>query len=215
MKIKTVAIIDDSTAYGQGLADQFEKAAKAIGIKIVSHDGTSDKAIDFKAVLTKLKGQKPDAIMYGGNDAGGGPLAKQARELGLTAKIISGDGVCTDKLASLAGVASEAVVCSEASLPLEKMPGGKEFQEKYQKRFGQPIQGFAPFAYDATNIIIDAMKRANSVDSKKILAAVPSTQYNGVIGKISFDAKGDLTHGSISIYTYKDKKKVLVDEVRL
>ena len=215
MKVKTVAIIDDSTAYGQGLADQFEQAAKAAGLKIVSHDGTSDKAVDFKAVLTKIKEEKPDAIMYGGNDSGGGPIAEQAKQLGLTAKILSGDGTCTEKLPELAGAAVDSVVCSEASLPLEKMPGGIAFQAEYQKRFGQPIQGFAPFAYDAANVIIDAMKRANSTDPAKILAAMPSTSYGGVIGRIAFDPKGDLKQGTISIFNYKDGKKTLLDEVKL
>jgi branched-chain amino acid transport system substrate-binding protein len=215
MKVKTVAVIDDSTAYGQGLADQFEQAAKAAGLKIVSRDGTSDKAVDFRAVLTKIKAEQPDAIMYGGNDAGSGPLAKQARQLGLSAKIISGDGTCTEKLPELAGAAADSVVCSEASVALEKMPGGAAFRAAYQKRFGQPIQEFAPFSYDATNVIIDAMKRANSTDPAKILAAMPATSYDGVIGHIAFDSKGDLKHGTISIFSYKEGKKTLVDEVQL
>ncbi|OND96070.1 branched chain amino acid ABC transporter substrate-binding protein, partial [Burkholderia pseudomallei] len=95
--IKTVAVVDDSTAYGQGLANEFEKKAKALGLKVVSHDATNDKAVDFRAILTKIKGTNPDAIMYGGMDATGGPFAKQAKQLGLRAKIFAGDGVCTEQ----------------------------------------------------------------------------------------------------------------------
>jgi branched-chain amino acid transport system substrate-binding protein len=153
--------------------------------------------------------------MYGGSDAGGGPMAKQAKQLGLRAKIVSGDGTCTEKVVDLAGDAAENIVCSEASMALEKMPGGKQFQEKYVKRFGSPIQAYAPFSYDAVYILVDAMKRANSTDPAKILAAMPATNYSGVIGKIAFDPHGDLTHGTISIFTFRAGKKTLLDEVRL
>ncbi|WP_025098305.1 branched-chain amino acid ABC transporter substrate-binding protein [Burkholderia sp. A1] len=213
--VKTVAVIDDSTAYGQGLANEFEKKAKALGLKVVSHDATNDKAVDFRAILTKIKGENPDAIMYGGMDATGGPLAKQAKQLGLRAKLFAGDGVCTEQLSDLAGAAADNVVCSQPGAALEKMPGGAEFQAKYQKRFGQIIKFDAPFAYDSVYIIVDAMKRANSVDPAKILAQMPTTDYKGVIGETVFDAKGDLKHGVISLYGYKSGKKSFVDEVKM
>ncbi|WP_439891882.1 branched-chain amino acid ABC transporter substrate-binding protein [Ralstonia sp. 25C] len=212
---KTVAIVDDATAYGKGLADEFEKTAKAGGVNVVAREATNDKATDFKAILTKIKGKKPDVIMYGGMDATGGPFAKQAKELGITAKIVGGDGVCTDKVAELAGDAIDNIVCSEAGLALSKMEKGADFEKKYQARFNTPVQIYAPFTYDAVNVIIDAMKRANSTDAAKILAAMPATNYNGVIGNIAFDAKGDLKEGSITLYNYKDKKKSVLDVVKM
>lgn len=212
---KSVAVVDDSTAYGQGLANEFEKKAKALGLKVLSHDATNDKAVDFRAILTKIKGENPDAIMYGGMDATGGPFAKQAKQLGLRAKILAGDGVCTEQLSDLAGDASSNVVCSQAGAALEKMPGGAAFEAKYQKRFGQPIQIYSPFTYDAVYIIVDAMKRANSTDPAKILAAMPATDYKGVIGETVFDSKGDLKHGVISLYGYKAGKKTFVDQVKM
>lgn len=171
---KSVAVVDDSTAYGQGLANEFEKKAKALGLKVLSHDATNDKAVDFRAILTKIKGENPDAIMHSGMDATGGPFAKQAKQIGLRAKVLAGDGVCTEQLSDLAGDASSNVICSQAGAALEKMPGGSEFQAKYQKRFGQPIQIYSPFTYDAVYIIVDAMKRANSTDPAKILAQMPT-----------------------------------------
>ncbi|RQU90594.1 branched-chain amino acid ABC transporter substrate-binding protein [Burkholderia cepacia] len=213
--IKTVAVVDDSTAFGQGLANEFEKKAKVLGLKVLSHDATNDKAIDFRAILTKIKGENPDAIMYGGMDATGGPLAKQAKQLGLRAKIYSGDGVCTEKLADLAGDATNNVVCSEAGAALEKMPGGAAFQAKYEKRYGHPIEIYAPFTYDAVYIVVDAMKRSNSTAPAKILGEMPTTNYTGVIGTTTFDSKGDLQHGVISLYTYKGGKKTFVDEVKM
>jgi branched-chain amino acid transport system substrate-binding protein len=216
LKLKKVAIVDDATAYGQGLANEFEKKAKALGMTVLSHDATNDKATDFRAILTKIKGENPDAIMYGGMDATGGPFAKQARQLGLRAKILAGDGVCTDQLAALAGEATDNVVCSEAGRSIEKMgAAGKEFAEKFQARFNAPIQIYAPFTYDAVYIIVDAMQRAKSTDPAKILAAMPSTNYKGVIGQTQFDEHGDLKHGVISLYNYKAGKKSLLTEVQM
>ncbi|WP_028226526.1 branched-chain amino acid ABC transporter substrate-binding protein [Paraburkholderia ferrariae] len=215
LNVKTVAVVDDSTAYGQGLANEFEKTAKSLGLKVLSHDATNDKAVDFRAILTKIKGENPDAIMYGGMDATGGPFAKQARQLGLRAKVLSGDGVCTESLAQLAGPAADNIVCSQAGMAVERMNGGAAFAAKYQKRFGHPIEFDAPFTYDAVYIVVDAMKRANSTDPAKILAEIPSTDYKGVIGETTFDSKGDLKHGVISLYSYKSGKKTLLDVVKM
>ncbi|MDQ7982267.1 branched-chain amino acid ABC transporter substrate-binding protein [Paraburkholderia sp. SARCC-3016] len=215
LKVKRVAIVDDSTAYGQGLANEFEKTAKSLGLDVLSHDATNDKAVDFRAILTKIKGENADAIMYGGMDATAGPFAKQAKQLGLRAKVLAGDGACSEKLADLAGDATGNIVCSDIGMALQKMPGGKEFEAKYEKRFGQPVQIYAPFAYDATNILIDAMKRANSTDPAKILAAMPNTDYKGVIGETAFDSKGDLKHGVISLYDYKAGKRTLITSMQM
>ncbi|WP_158907337.1 branched-chain amino acid ABC transporter substrate-binding protein [Burkholderia sp. L27(2015)] len=215
LKAKSVAIVDDATAYGQGLANEFEKQAKANGVTVLSHDATNDKAVDFRAILTKIKGEHPDVIMYGGMDATGGPFAKQAKQLAITSKVLAGDGVCTDKLSDLAGDATDNIICSIAGMPLEKMAGGAAFQKRYIARFNQPIQIYAPFTYDAVYIIVDAMKRANSTDPAKILAEMPSTDYHGVLGETQFDSKGDLKQGVISLYDYVGGKQKLLDIVKM
>ncbi len=215
LKAKSVAIVDDATAYGQGLANEFEKQAKANGVTVLSHDATNDKAVDFRAILTKIKGEHPDVIMYGGMDATGGPFAKQAKQLAITSKVLAGDGVCTDKLSDLAGDATDNIICSIAGMPLEKMAGGAAFQKRYVARFNQPIQIYAPFTYDAVYIIVDAMKRANSTDPAKILAEMPSTDYHGVLGETQFDSKGDLKQGVISLYNYVGGKQKLLDIVKM
>nr|WP_261540220.1 branched-chain amino acid ABC transporter substrate-binding protein [Burkholderia multivorans] len=210
-----IAVIDDSTAYGQGLADEFVRAAKANGATIIAREATNDKATDFRAILTKIKGLKPDVIMYGGSDATAGPLVKQAANLGITATVLGGDGACTAKMVSLAGDAIRNVACSEAGLALSKMPKGQEFDRRYTARYKVPIDAYAPFAYDAVYVIYDAIRRANSIDRAKVLAAMPSTQYDGVIGKIAFDARGDLKDAAITIYQFKDKKKTVMDVIRM
>jgi branched-chain amino acid transport system substrate-binding protein len=192
---KRIAVVDDATAYGKGLADEFAKTAEAGGAKI--------------------KSAQPDAIMFGGMDATGGPFTKQAAALGIRAKILGGDGVCTDKVGELAGSAVQNLVCSEAGLALSKMERGADFEKKYDARFHTPVQIYAPFTYDAVYVIVDAMKRANSIEPPKVLAAMPSTDYTGVIGHIAFDDKGDLKEGAITLYDFKDGKKAVLDVVKM
>jgi branched-chain amino acid transport system substrate-binding protein len=215
LKAKTVAIIDDSTQYGKGLADEFEKAVQAAGVKVVTREASHNKATDFKAILTKVKGSKPDVIMYGGMDATGGPLTKQAAELGIPAKVVGGDGMCTEKLSELAGDAVMNVTCSEAGMALSKMAQGADFQKRYKERFNLEVQNYAPFTYDAVYVLVDAMKRANSTDPAKILVVMPDTKLNGLVGNIAFDSKGDLKEGVITLYDFKTKKKTVLDVIKL
>ncbi len=203
---KSVAIIDDRTAYGQGLADEFRKAAEAAGLKVVANEYTTDKATDFKAILTKIKSKKPDLVFYGGMDAQGGPLVKQAKDLGLKAKFLGGDGVCTPEYMKLGGPAADGEYCSLPGMPLEQLAKGPEFKQKFTGKFGYEIQLYAPNVYDAVMVIADSMKRANSVEPAKYLPEVGKTNFEGVSGKIEFDAYGDLKGGAITIYQYQGGK---------
>ncbi len=210
LKAKKVAIVDDSTAYGQGLADQFSEAIKGGGAQVVAREATNDKAIDFKGLITKIKGQSPDVIFYGGMDATAGPFIKQAAQLGLKAKVLGGDGTCSDEVASLAGPAVDNLVCSIAGLPLSRMKAGPTFEKEYEKRFGTTVQIYAPYAYDSVMVIVDAMKRSGSTDRAKVLATARSTDYQGLIGGIQFDGKGDVKNPRLTLYGYKDGKKILL-----
>ncbi len=200
---KNIAVIDDSTAYGQGLADAFERTVKAGGATIVAREHTTDKDIDFKAILTKIKGRNPDLVMFGGIDPQAGPMVRQMRELGIKAKFIGGDGMQTPNFIKLAGAASEGVMASSPGLPTEKMPGGAAFLKKFKAKFNQDVELFAPMGYDAVMVFIDAMKRAGSVEPAKFLPALSKTNYQGVIGPIAFDDKGDLRNGPITMYVVK------------
>ncbi|MFZ2852819.1 MAG: branched-chain amino acid ABC transporter substrate-binding protein [Rhodocyclaceae bacterium] len=203
---KTVAIIDDRSAYGQGLADEFRKAVEAAGVKVVASEFTNDKATDFAAILTKIKSKKPDLVFYGGMDAQGGPMAKQMKTLGLKkTKFLTGDGGCTPEFIKLGGEATEGQYCSLPGVPLDKMPGGKAFGDKFTAKYGQ-IQLYAPYVYDAVMVAVDAMKRANSVDAARYLGEIGKTDYQGVTAKIQFDELGDLKGGSVSLYQVKDGK---------
>jgi branched-chain amino acid transport system substrate-binding protein len=206
LNAKNIAVIDDSTAYGQGLADAFAATAKAAGAKIVAREHTTDKDTDFRAILTSIKGRNPDLIMFGGIDPQAGPMVRQMASLGIKAKFVGGDGMQTPNFIKLAGEAAEGVMASMPGLPKEKMPGGKEFVERYRKKFNQDVELFAPMGYDAVMVFADAMKRANSTDPAKFLPEIGKTQYQGVIGPIAFDDKGDLRNGPITIYVVKGDK---------
>jgi branched-chain amino acid transport system substrate-binding protein len=209
--VKTVAIVDDRTAYGQGLADEFKKAAAAAGIKVVATEYTNDKATDFKAILTKIKSTKPDLVFFGGMDAQGGPMNKQMKELGIKAKFLGGDGVCTPEFMKLGGEATDGNYCSLPGMPLEKLAKGPEFKDKFNKKFGTEIQLYAPYVYDAVMVVADSMKRADSVDPAKYLPEVGKTSYDGVTALIAFDEFGDLKGGAISVYQYKGGKLEYVE----
>ena len=210
--VKTVAIIDDRTAYGQGLADEFKKAAEANGLKVVATEFTNDKATDFKAILTKIKSKKADLVFFGGMDAQGGPMAKQMKDLGIKAKMLGGDGVCTPEFMKLGGeAATDGHYCSLPGMPLEKLAKGPEFREKFTKKFGAEIQLYAPYVYDAVMVMADSMQRAGSVDPTKYIVEIGKTNYDGVTAKIGFDEFGDLKGGAISIYQYKSGKREYVE----
>lgn len=209
--VRTVAVIDDRTAYGQGLADEFRKAAEAGGLQIVANEYTTDKATDFKAILTKIKSTKADLVFFGGMDAQGGPMVKQMAELGIQAKFLGGDGVCTPQFMKLGGAASEGNFCSLPGMPLDKLAHGPAFREKFTRKFGADIQLYAPYVYDAVMVVADAMKRADSVEPAKYLPQLGKTKLDGVTALIEFDELGDLKGGAISVYAFKGGKLEYVE----
>jgi branched-chain amino acid transport system substrate-binding protein len=204
---RTVAIIDDSSQYGQGLAGQFEDTMRAAGVNVVTHEHTDDKASDFQAILTSIKAKNPDLIYYGGMDAQSGPMMKQIKTLGLGAKFLTGDGSCTTEFLHLSGAAGEGAYCSLPGLPLDQMPRGADFKKRFNAKYGD-IQSYAPYCYDAVMVLVAAMKKADSVDPAKYLAALPQTDYDGVTSHIAFDANGDLKGGVITVYQDRGGKWV-------
>ena len=202
---KRIAVIDDRTAYGQGLADEFIKAAKAAGAEIVAHEYTSDKSVDFTAVLTAVKSKQPDLLFYGGMDAQGGPMARQIKALALNVKLMMGDGGYTPEFLKLAGDAAEGAYASLPGVPLDKMPGGKDFAARFEARY-QPIQLYAAYCYDAVNVMIAAMQKAGSTEPAKYLPALASISFDGITANIQFDAKGDLKGGAVTLYQVQQGK---------
>lgn len=218
LKSESIAVIDDRTAYGQGVAEEFKKAVTSAGGKIIGHEFTTDKASDFMAILTTLRAKKPDVVFFGGMDAVAGPMLRQMKSLGINAKFMGGDGICSSELAKLAGeaMADGQVVCAEAGgVEGTQKKGLEEFNAKFKKRFNADVQVYAPYVYDAVNVMVDAMVRAGSADPAKYLPVLAkTTNFNGVTGTIGFDEKGDIKNGALTLYTYKAGKRDAIAVVR-
>ncbi|HNZ89801.1 MAG TPA: branched-chain amino acid ABC transporter substrate-binding protein [Acidovorax sp.] len=211
LKLKSVAIVDDRTAYGQGVANVFKKVAVEKGIKVVDEQFTTDKATDFMAILTAIKSKNPDAIFFGGMHPQAAPMLRQMEQLGMTnVKYFGGDGICTQEIIQLVSGAKTLanVVCAEGGASLDKMPGGKAWKAKYDAKYPGQFQVYGPYTYDATYLIVDAMKRANSVDPKVYTPELLKSQFKGVTSTIAFEPNGELKNPSISLYVYRDGKKV-------
>jgi branched-chain amino acid transport system substrate-binding protein len=210
LKAKTIAVIDDRTAYGQGVADVFAKTAQKDGLKMLDREFTNDKATDFSAILTKIKASNPDVIFYGGMYSQAGPLVRQMRQLGIKATLMGGDGICAPELGKLAGEAVDGTICAEGGSPLSQMPGGEAWKKRYDAEFGaNAFQLYSPYSYDGTMVLAQAMIKAKSVDPKKYLPFVANVDYNGVTKKnIHFTKTGELVDATITISEFaKDGKK--------
>ena len=218
LKGKSIAVIDDRTAYGQGVAEEFSKAVKASGGAIAATQFTTDKATDFTAILTSIKAAKPDIIFFGGMDAVAGPMIRQMKQLGITSKFMGGDGICSGELPKLAAgaMADGQVVCAEAGgVEGTQKAGMDEFYKKYKAKFGIDVQVYSPYVYDALNVMVAAMVKAGSADPKVYLPVLAKTDgFKGVTGNISFDDKGDVKNGALTLYTYKGEKRDQIAVVR-
>ncbi len=211
LKLKRIAVIDDRTAYGQGVAEVFKKTAKSKGVDIVTEQYTSDKATDFMSILTAIKATKPDGIFFGGMDPQAGPMLRQLENLGLTnVKYFGGDGICTEKLIELAAGAKTLnnVICAGGGKSIEKMPGGIEWKKRYDAKYPGEYQIYSPYVYDATMVLADAMKRAGSADPKVYLPFLVKTDYKGVTTTVQFEKDGELKNPAMTFYAFKDGKKI-------
>jgi branched-chain amino acid transport system substrate-binding protein len=218
LKARKIAVIDDRTAFGQGLADEFIKGVKkAGGAAVVSRQFTNDRATDFNAILTQIRARNPDLIFYGGMDAVAGPMLKQMKSLGIQAKFVAGDGVCSEKLPQLAGDAlgDDKVFCVVAGgVSASEQAGYAAFTERYRSRFGMELQTYAPYAYDAVMVFAAAMHQGGSVNPAKYLPALAKINYRGVTGNIAFDPNGDLQDAALTLYTYRNGKKIKLQVMR-
>jgi branched-chain amino acid transport system substrate-binding protein len=220
LKGKSIAVIDDRTAYGQGVADEFEKGVKAAGGKTVGREFTNDKATDFTAILTSLKAKKPDIVFFGGMDAVAGPMLRQMKQLGIEAKFMGGDGICSGELPKLAAgaMADGQVICAEAGGIDEKdaaaVKAMTDFKAKFKAKFNTDVQIYSPYVYDAVNMMAEAMVKAGSAEPAKYLPVLAKATYKGVTGTISFDDKGDIKNGALTMHSYKADKMTNIGVVR-
>jgi len=218
LKGKSISVIDDRTAYGQGVAEEFVKAGTASGGSIASRQYTTSKEKDFSSILTAIKSTKPDVVFFGGMDAVAGPMLRQMKQLGINSKFMGGDGVCTAELPGLAGGSLQKgqIVCAEAGgVEGEEKVAMDDFRKRFREKYNTDVKLYAPYVYDAVNVLVNAMVKADSADPDKYLPVLAKTDgYKGVTGAISFDAKGDIKNGALTLYTYNGDKREQMAVVR-
>lgn len=209
MKVKKVAVIDDRTAFGQGVAEEFSKEAKKLGLNVVGHEFTTDKSVDFLAILTSLKAKQPEAIFFGGYAPQAAPMTRQMKQLGMTAKLLGGDTVCSPEMGKLGGDAvNDTVFCAQGGAMLDKAASGPAFKAAYKKRFNRDADAYAASFYDQTMFIAQAMQKANSLDPNKVGAEMYKSSYKGVVGTYAYDEKGNLKQAPVTVFTFKNSLPV-------
>jgi branched-chain amino acid transport system substrate-binding protein len=210
-KAKQIAVIDDRTAYGKGLGDEFVKNVKRLGgARIVSQQYTTDKATDFGAILTAIKATKPDLVFFGGMDAVAGPMLRQMKQLGIKANFMGGDGMCSDSVPRLAGdaMSDDQVICAEAGgVEPQQQKGMDDFRAAYRRKYGIDVLTYAPYTYDALLTMVDAMQQAGSPDPAVYLPFLAKIRHKGVTGTVAFDKRGDVKDGVLTIYTFRSGKR--------
>lgn len=214
LRLKRVAIIDDRTAYGQGVADTFKRTALANGMEVVAQEYTTDRATDFMGILSAIRSKSPDAIFYGGMDSQAGPMLRQMGLLNMNnIAFFGGDGICTAELAKLAAGARtlDKVICAEGGAAIQRMPDGPAWKARYDAKYPGQFQVYSPYTYDATFVLVDAMKRANSVDPRVYTPMLPQTSFRGITDNITFEQNGEIRNPAVTLSTYRNARKVVLN----
>jgi len=207
MKAKKVGVIDDRTAFGQGVAEEFIKEAQKLGLTIVGREFTTDKATDFMSILTSLKAKQPEAIFYGGYAPQAAPMARQMKQLGVNAKLLGGDTLCSPEMGKLGGDAvNDLVFCAYAGMLMDANDTTKAFQDKFKKRFGLNPDVYGPAYYDQVMFIGDAMQKSGSIDPVKVGDWMRKNAHKGVLGEYGYDDKGNRLKAPTVVNTFKDGK---------
>lgn len=215
LKAKKVYLLNDKTAYGEGLAREVEKALKAGGVQVVANEGTEEKS-DFSSIVSKIKLQKPDAIYFGGVYNQIGVFAKQLREAGVTTPLVGGDGLDSAEFVTIAGKGADNIYYTTGAAPVDALPAAKTFAANYRKNFGKPAQGFAVFAYDAAKVTLQGILNATAANGKKVPsraqveAAIRKGTFKGLLsGTVSFNSVGDRQSSTLYVMNVKGGKVTL------
>lgn len=212
LKKKTVAVVHDKTAYGQGIAEELQKRFADLGGKVLSFDGVQSGEKDFKALVTRLKSEKPEALFYGGTYVEGALLLRQAREAGVSAPYLTGEISYDPDFLRTAGPAAEGAYVTYLGRPPELLESAKAFVDKYKLRYpNEEIKAYDHYGYEITNILLTALEKAGR-DKAKIMDVLRGLTYHGVLGTTSFDEKGDTLNRTITLFTVTKGAFVPVEE---
>ena len=205
LKAKTAVVVEDGTSYGNGIAQAFERVAQPSGIQILDQQSVNPRTTDFKKIVDKIRGLNPDVVFYGGMAFQASILLRQMRSQGSKARFLGGDGICTPEFAKLAGPAANSnVICAEGGVPVASMPSGPAWKGRFDAQYGtSTFQLYAPYAYDATMLLAQAMIKAGSVNPQIYRHAIRHIGYDGVTkSNIQFNSDGELVDPSITISSF-------------
>ena len=203
-KGKNVAVIDDKSTYGKGLADLTRTAMNAAGMKQAMNEEITAGDKDYSALVSKLKSGNIDVIYFGGYHPEAALIVKQSREQGLNAQLLSGDSLNTQEFATLAGAAADGVMFTNAA-EARNLPSAKDVVDAFRKDGFEP-EGYTLSTYAAIQVWAQAVAKAGTTDAKKVADTLRSQTWDTLIGKLGFDAKGDLTSSTYVWYVFKDGK---------
>ncbi|MBA7523419.1 Leucine-, isoleucine-, valine-, threonine-, and alanine-binding protein [subsurface metagenome] len=212
LNVKSIVIIHDNAAYGKGIALQVEKFYKALGGEILSIETIEAGKNDYRTVLHKISEINVDAIFYGGMTEEGAVLIKQAKELNMDISFIFGDGCFSNKLLELSGTDCKNIYISSLTPIWSDLSTTKEFIKKYESKFGEDLQAFAPYGYDAVLTLCEALRQAKSLEKDEIIKTLgkPNFKVNGVTGEISFGDKGQITDRGFYFYRFNSVGQLIL-----
>ena len=204
--VKKIAIINDQTDYGKTNAEQFMKQAEENGATILSFDGISVGQQDYSALLTKIKQKSPDMIFFGGLATEAGLIKRQMDGLQIPAIFMSDSGIHSKTFIEIAGAAGEGTIAHGLVSPIEDLPKGKQFIDTYKaENFKEYYEAYGPFAYDAANIIIQALETTQSTDKAALAKAIKGTkEFDGILGKTTFGPDGQTTLNTVITYVVQE-----------
>jgi len=209
---KSFAIIHDTSSYGVDNADEFASEVEKLGGKIVAREGVQVGQRDFTAILSKIKPLKPDVVYYGGVVAEAALLKMQMDEMGIDSLFASVSGIHSNDYQKLAGDAAEGTIIQYGGMPVEDLPGGQEFIAKYEAAgFKEPYEAYGPYAYDAAKIVIESLKKVGP-ERAKLVDAIAGIEYEGVLGKTTFDEHGQTENEIVTTFVSQDGKWVPWDK---
>ncbi|MFT2718498.1 branched-chain amino acid ABC transporter substrate-binding protein [Deinococcus sp. A31D244] len=206
LKAKKAYVINDKTAYGEGLAKEVEKALKASGVTVVANEGTEEKS-DFSSIIAKIKLQKPDAIYFGGIYNQVGVFIKQLRESGVATPVVGGDGLDSGELPVIVGTANaNNIYFTTVAAPIDALPAAKVFAANYKKTFNDDAQGFGAFGYDAAKVVLQGTLNAVRANGNKLPSrtqvetAIRKGSFTGLLsGSVAFNSVGDRKAGTLYV----------------
>ena len=205
LKANKIAILDDKTTYGEGLATVVKNTFESKGGHVVMFQGIGKNDLDFRANISVVNGSGAEAFVWGGMYGQGGPLCVQLRQAGLTVPFVSDDGCMDQKFVDTVGNNAPNVFVSFGK-DYSSRPEAQAFVKKYQDTYNRPVGAYSVYGYDAANVLLTAIEKAQSTDADKVAAVIKSQRFDTIQGDIEFDSKGDLKIADYVIWTVKDGK---------